>query len=323
MLKLLRMSRKPTLLIADDDVQAVNILEQILLVQGYDVIKTFDGQQARDLIFEKKPDLVILDNFMPNLTGIQICREIKANPETRLMPVVMLTGYTETPEKVESLEAGVDDFLHKPFKTLELTARLKSLLKVKFLNDELDSAEGIIFALARAIEAKDKYTQGHTERVSQFALALGYKMGLSSEEQNALHKGGILHDIGKIAIPDAILNKPSRLTEQEFNIIKTHPDRGEKICMPLNSIKSSLQVIRYHHERMDGSGYPDRLSKDDIPVTARIMAIVDVYDALTSNRSYRLALPREKAFTILSDEAERGWWDRDVLKEFRSLVTTA
>jgi putative two-component system response regulator len=317
------MSKKPTLLIADDDVQAVNILEQILLVQGYDVIKTFDGQQARDLIFDKKPDLVILDNFMPNVTGIQITREMKSNPETRLIPVVMLTGYTETPEKIESLEAGVDDFLHKPFKTLELTTRLKSLLKVKFLNDELDSAEGIIFALARAIEAKDKYTQGHTERVSQFALALGYKMGLSPEEQNALHKGGILHDIGKIAIPDAVLNKPSRLTEQEFNIIRTHPDRGEKICMPLNSIKNALPVIRYHHEKLDGSGYPDHLAKENVPVTARVMAIVDVYDALTSNRSYRLALSREKALTILSEEAERGWWDRDILKEFTRLVTTA
>lgn len=317
------MDKKPSILIADDDAQALNILQQIMLGQGYDVITAGDGYTARDRIFESKPDLVIVDNYMPGLSGNEIIREVKANPDTRFIPVVMLTGYTETPEKVESIEAGADDFINKPFKAIELTTRIRSLLKVKFINDDLDSAEGVIFALARAIEAKDSYTQGHTERVSQFALVVGHHLGLSQEEQNALYKGGILHDIGKIAIPDAILNKPGRLTDDEFITIRTHPDRGEKICTPLNSMRLALPVIRSHHEKLDGSGYPDKLSGDQVPTAARIMAIVDVYDALTTNRSYRAAMPQEKAFSILDAEADKGWWDKHILTEFKKVLAYA
>lgn len=317
------MDKKPSVLIADDDPQALAILEQILSGQGYAVITARGGQEARDLVLEQKPDLVILDNFMPGLSGSEVCREIKSTPRTRLIPVIMLTGYTETPEKVEAIEAGADDFINKPYKALELTTRIHSLLKVKFMNDELDSAEGVIFALARAIEAKDSYTQGHTERVSQLALFVAHHFKLSDEDENALYKGGILHDIGKIAIPDSILNKPGRLTDEEFATIRSHPDRGEKICKPLNSIRSSLSVIRHHHEKMDGSGYPDGISGDRIPFTARVMAIVDVYDALTSHRSYRAALPQERAFAILNEEAEKGWWDKHILGEFKKLLTAA
>ncbi|MFH1367507.1 MAG: HD domain-containing phosphohydrolase [Elusimicrobiota bacterium] len=315
------MEKKQTILIADDDQQALAILQQIMLGQGYEVYTASEGNATQALIEEKKPDLVILDNYMPGVSGSEICRSIKDNPRTRLIPVVMLTGYTETPDKVEAIEAGADDFVNKPFKAVELTTRIKSLLKVKALNDELDSAEEVIFALARAIEAKDKYTQGHTERVSQFALTVAHNMGLSKKEQDALYKGGILHDIGKIAIPDAILNKPGRLTDEEFVIIKTHPDRGQQICQPLNSIQDALPVVRHHHEKLDGSGYPDKISGGNVPVVARIMAIVDVYDALTSTRSYRAALPQDKAFSILDEEAGRGWWDKEILKEFKKLVT--
>lgn len=316
------MENKPTILVADDDINARQILENLILGQGYNVLTASDGTTARDKILKAKPDLVILDNYMPGLSGNEICREIKSNPDTRFIPVITLTGFTETPDKIEAIEAGSDDFINKPFKSIELLTRIKSLLKVKALYDALDSAEGVIFALARAIEAKDTYTQGHTERVSQFALLIGHNMGLSAEDQNSLYKGGILHDIGKIAVPDAVLNKPGKLTDEEFNIIRSHPDRGEKICIPLNSIKSSLSIIRHHHERMDGSGYPDKLSGDKIPLTARIMAIVDIYDALTSNRSYRAALPQEKAISILENESAKGWWDKAILAEFKKLVLT-
>jgi len=314
------MEKKPIILIADDDAQARNILEQIMTAQGYEVIAAADGTVARDRIVESSPDLVILDNYMPGLSGNEICRAVKSNPATRLIPVIMLTGYTETPDKIESIEAGADDFVNKPFKTLELTTRVKSLLKVKFLNAQLDSAEAVIFALAQAIEAKDAYTQNHTERVSQFAVIVGHHLGLCDDEQSALFKGGILHDIGKIAIPDGILNKPGKLTDEELATIRTHPDRGEKICKPLNSIRSALEVIRYHHEKLDGSGYPDKLVGKEIPLVARIMAIVDVYDALTSNRSYRSAMPSARAFSILDEEAAKGWWDKKILAEFKKLV---
>jgi len=315
------MDKKPTILIADDDPQALNVLEQIMLGQGYEVLTAGEGNAAREKIFSAKPDLVILDNYMPGLSGNEICRQVKTNPSTRFIPVVMLTGFTETPDKIEAIESGADDFVNKPYKSIELTTRIKSLLKVKSLNDQLDSAESVIFALARAIEAKDTYTQGHTERVSQFAVFLAHKLNLSDDEQNALYKGGILHDIGKIAIPDAILNKPGRLTPEEFNTIRTHPDRGEKICKPLNSMKPALNIIRYHHEKLDGSGYPDGLKGDQVPVTARVMAIVDVYDALTTNRSYRAALTPEVALSIMEEESRKGWWDADILDEFRDLVT--
>ena len=318
----MEIDKKPTILIADDDKQALNVLYQILVGQGYNVVTAGDGYIAREKVFIDKPDLVILDNHMPGIYGNEICREIKAHPDTRLIPVVMLTGYTDSPEKIDSIEAGADDFINKPFKTIELTSRIRSLLKVKFLNDKADSAEGVIFALARAIEAKDVYTQGHTERVSRFALAVGYHLGLSVEEQDALFKGGILHDIGKIAIPDAILNKPGRLTEEERKIIETHADRGEKICQPLNSIKPALQIIRHHHEKLDGSGYPDHLTGTRIPMVARIMAIVDVYDALTTNRAYRTAFPQDKAFEVLEREGEMGWWDKKILKEFKTILKT-
>jgi putative two-component system response regulator len=315
------MEKKPTILIADDHQQTLDVLEQIMTGQGYEVITASDGHAASEKIFSLRPDLVILDNYMPGLSGNDICRQIKANPSTRLIPVIMLTGFTETPDKIEAIESGADDFVNKPHKAIELTTRIKSLIKVKALNDELDSAESVIFALARAIEAKDTYTQGHTERVSQFAVFLAHKLNLSQEDQSALYKGGILHDIGKIAIPDSILNKPGRLTPEEFDTIRTHPDRGEKICRPLNSMKTSLNIIRGHHEKLDGSGYPDGLSGAQIPVVARIMAIVDVYDALTTNRSYRTALSPEVAFSIIEEEARKGWWDPDILDEFRSLIT--
>lgn len=315
------LDKTPTILIADDDPQALNILKQIMLGQGYNVVAVSDGHAAHDSIKEKSPDLIILDNYMPGLSGSEICRDVKSDSRTRLIPVVLLTGYTETPDKIEAIEAGADDFVNKPYKAVELTTRIKSLLKMKFLNDELDSAEGVIFALARAIEAKDKYTQGHTERVSQFALLLAHHMGLSEQDQNALYKGGILHDIGKIAVPDAILNKPGRLTVEEFDTIRTHPDRGEKICKPLNSMRTALPVVRHHHEKLDGTGYPDGLSGDNIHVTARIMTVVDVYDALTTDRAYRKALSHGEAFSILEEESRRGWWDKSIIAGFKKIVT--
>lgn len=317
------MRKPPSILIADDDEQALSILGQILRGQGYDVHPFTDGSAARDAVFVTRPDVVILDNYMPGTSGIDVCRHIKRHRDTRMIPVIMLTGFTDSQEKLEAIEAGVDDFVHKPFKVIELTTRIRSLLRVKLMTDELDSAEGVIFALAGAIEAKDTYTQGHTERVSQYALSVGHYLSLSEEDENALYKGGILHDIGKIAVPDAILNKAGRLTEEEIITIRTHPDRGERICKPLKSMHAALTVIRSHHEKLDGSGYPDRLTGSQIPVIARIMAIVDIYDALTSARAYRPAVTQQQAFAILDEEVARGWWDASILAVFKRVVTVS
>jgi len=284
------MDKRPVIFIADDDHQALGVLEQIMLGQGYEVITAREGHDAREKILSLMPDLIILDNHMPGLSGSEICHIIKTNSATRAIPVIMLTGFTETPDKLEAIEAGADDFVNKPYKAIELTTRIRSLLKVKTLYDQLDSAESVIFALARAIEAKDSYTQGHTERVSQFAVFLAHKLNLPQEDQNALFKGGILHDIGKIAIPDAILNKPGRLTPEEFNTIRTHPDRGEKICRPLNSMKEALSIIRGLHEKLDGSGYPSGLRGAEILLEARIIAGIEA-STITSLGTCRLVMP--------------------------------
>jgi len=317
------MKEKPVIFIADDDVNALKIIEHLMRGQGYEVVTATEGHTAREKIKKTNPDLIILDTYMPGISGNEICREIKTDEQTRLTPIITLTGYTETPDKIEAIESGSDVFINKPYKPMELVSWVQSLLRVKTLNDDLDSAERVIFSLARAIEAKDGYTQGHTERVSQYALLVADHLKLSAHDQNALQKGGVLHDIGKIGVPDNILNKAGRLTDEEFVVIRTHPDRGEKICRPLNSMRDALPIIRHHHEKMDGSGYPDHLSGDQIPLTARIMAVVDIYDALTTNRSYRTALPQEKAFAILEQEADKGWWDGRVLKEFRQLISVA
>lgn len=312
--------RQPVVLVADDEKEAVTILAEVLKRQGYIVKTATDGKQALEIIEEGKIDLAIIDVFMPYLSGIEICRQVKSNPRRRLLPIVMITGLGDEKDKVEALEAGTDDFLNKPFNFTELLPRLRSLLRMKFLNEQLDSAENVIYALARAIEAKDKYTQGHTERVSGYASRLGEQLKLSSKEVEALYSGGILHDIGKIGVPDAILNKPGKLTEEEFAVIKKHPLVGAEICQPLKSLRQVIPIIRHHHEKMDGSGYPDGLAGEEIPLLARIMAIVDVYDALTSERSYRRALSIDEALGILFAEADNGFWDKELLVEFSEMV---
>ena len=264
--------------------------------------------------------MILLDVKMPKIDGFEVCRRVKENERTRLIPIIMITVLTEMEDKIKAIEAGVDDFISQPFNKLEILARTRSLLKLKQLTDELDNAENVIFALARTIEAKDKYTEGHTERVAEHALALGKRLNLSKKEIDALKKGSILHDIGKIGVPDIILNKPAKLEENEFEIIKKHPDLGEKICKPLKSIREALPIIRWHHEKLDGSGYPDGIKGDEIPAVARIMAIVDVYDALKTERPYKKAFPKEKCLNILTDEARKGWWDEKFIEEFSHLL---
>jgi putative two-component system response regulator len=308
------------ILLVEDDPQAAGILEPILISKGFSVAVARDGLEGLDKIKLLSPDILLLDVNMPRMDGIELCRRIKSDDTIRLTPVVMLTAFSDLEKKLEALEAGADDFVNKPYNTVELITRIKSLLKVKYLNEQLDSAEAILFSMARAIEAKDAYTQGHVERVSRLAVRLGRHLGVSDEEIDSLAKGGILHDIGKIGVPDKILNKAGPLTTEERKIIRLHPGQGAVICEKLKSIRGAIPVIRFHHERLDGTGYPDRLSGEDIPLVARIMTIVDIYDALTTTRSYRKRLPREVALEIMWEEAKKGWWDQDVLVEFEVLL---
>src|SRR5258708_4204626 len=309
-----------SILLVEDDPQAVGVLEPILISKGYSVSVARDGVEGLEKIKTRSPDLILCDIDMPRMDGIEVCRTVKNDAATRLIPVVMLTGFGDLENKIEALQAGADEFLNKPYNSLELFTRINSLLRMRYLNAQLDNADDVLFSMARAIEAKDSYTQGHVERVSNLAVRLGDHLGLPDEEKDALRKGGILHDIGKIGVPDKILNKAGALTAEERRIIRLHPAQGAKICEKLKSIRGAIPVIRHHHERLDGTGYPDHLSGDEIPLLARVMTVVDIYDALTTTRSYRKRLPPEVALEIMWEEAKKGWWDQDVLGEFEKML---
>jgi putative two-component system response regulator len=238
-----------------------------------------------------------------------------------LIPIVMITALGSQKDRIRGLEVGVDDFISKPFNIYELIARVKNLLNLRSYISELEHAEQVIFSLARAVEAKDKYTEGHCERLSIIAQEVGKQLGLGEIDMIVLKRGGILHDIGKIAIDDSILLKPGPLTPEEFKIVKTHPEIGENICRPLKTLQSVLPVIRYHQERFNGSGYPDGLVGDEIPLHARIIGVVDCFDALTTDRTYRKALPPEVAMDIIDRETNDGLWDPEIAKILQRVVS--
>ncbi len=308
------------ILLVEDDPQAVGILEPILVAKGFSVAIARDGVEGLQKVKDLNPDLLLLDIHMPRLDGIEVCRTLKNDRQTRMIPIVMLTGMSDLDSKLAALDAGADDFLNKPYNHIELLTRLRALLRTKYLVQQLDCAEDVLFSLAKAIEAKDSYTQGHVERVSNFATLMGEHLGLTDEEKDSLRKGGILHDIGKIGVPDHILNKAGKLDTEERAVIKMHPEQGAKICEKLRTVGGAIPVILHHHERMDGSGYPYGLSGQEIPLLARVITVVDIYDALTTTRSYRKSLPQATALEIMTDEAKKGWWDKHILSEFIKML---
>jgi len=299
------------ILIVDDSTDNIRLVTEILNRQEekYEVYSASDGLEAIEYIKMQQPDLIMLDVVMPGMDGFEVCKIIKSNEQTRLIPIVMITALDSQQDRLRGLDAGVDDFVSKPFNVYELLARVKNLLKLRSYINELEHAEQVIFSLARAVEAKDEYTEGHCERLSILAEEMGKELDLSDKDLQILRRGGILHDIGKIAIDDAILLKPGRLTEEEFEIIKEHPVIGENICKPLKTLQPVLPIIRYHQERYNGSGYPEGLEGDGIPIHARIIGIVDCYDALTTDRTYRKALSEDDAIKIMVKETSDGLWD--------------
>jgi putative two-component system response regulator len=309
-----------TILIADDHESSLAGLEGLLSLQGFQVATARDGKTALAEFERLRPDIVLLDVNMPGVNGIEVCRSLKSNSETRLVPVVLITGLTATEDRVAGIEAGADDFLTKPVDREQLKARVRSLLKQKAYTDELERAESVLFALARSVEEKDANTQGHCERLAQYCVRLGQSLGLPPQEIQALRRGGIVHDIGKVAVPDSILLKRGPLTAEELEILRKHPIAGENICAPLKSFHLVLPIIRHHHEKQDGTGYPDGLRGDQVPLGARVLQIVDVYDALTTSRPYKPALPVSQALAIMQDEVRKGWWDAKVFAEFCRLI---
>ena len=308
-----------TVLVVDDLKTNVRMLEQALAKDGYTILTAFSGADALLVVQRERPDLVLMDIRMPGRDGIEVCRQLKHDSATRLMPIVLMTGFSSAEDRIGAIEAGADDFLAKPVDVAELRARVKSLVRLKRYTDDLDSAESVIMSLARTIEARDPNTEGHCERLARFAVTLGARLGLAEDDLAALHRGGHLHDIGKVAVPDAVLRKPGPLTDEEYDVIKRHPVVGDELLGSLRSMRRVRSVVRHHHERLDGTGYPDGLKGDNVPLLAQIVGVVDVYDALTSVRPYKPAWTPARAYEALREEVVKGWRRADLVELLISL----
>lgn len=308
------------ILVVDDHLDNTLLMRELLSRKGYRVSVAQSAADAEEIMRRNPPDLVLLDVVMPGKSGYELCREWKDSPETRLIPVVMITGLSDLEDKIRGIEAGADDFLNKPIFPVELFARVASLLRVKDYTDELENADTVLCTLGRSVESRDPCTEGHCERLAEYASSLGRFMRLSEDEQLALRRGGFLHDLGKIAIPDEILKKQGLLTPSEWRLMEQHPMIGENICAPLRSLRMVLPIIRHHHEHWNGTGYPDRLAGEEIPLLARILQVVDVYDALRTERPYKPAHSHQQAQETMRAEAGRGLWDGTIVDEFFAML---
>jgi putative two-component system response regulator len=304
-----------------DDLDANRTLVSAMLTRvGYQVEVAADGVEALARVRRDPPDLILLDVMMPTMNGFELCRMLKGDPATRLVPIVLMTALHHADDRLQAIDAGADDFISKPFNAQELRARVRSLIRLKRYTDDLDTAEAVILSLALTIEARDSSTEGHCQRLARYASRLGRHMGLSDADLAVLSRGGFLHDVGKVGIPDAILLKPGRLTRAEYRAMQEHAAIGDRLCGELRSLRLVRPIVRHHHERLDGSGYPDGLRGDAIPLLAQITAVADVFDALTTARPYKSAQAVGPACEELMREAARGWHRPDLVEAFVSLA---
>jgi putative two-component system response regulator len=315
-----RAPESATVMVVEDDPAVRQTLSELMGGPGYRVVIADSAEQAVELLNVVAPDLILTDVQMGGLSGIELCQRVKADPRYELTPVVLLSAVSDVKARVEGLAAGADDFFSKPVDFRELLTRLEALLRVKFLLDQLERAEGMITTLALTIEARDKHTSGHCERLARYALAVGEALGADRATLRTLRLGGYLHDLGKIAIPDDILLKPGPLDERERERIRVHPTVGADLMAGMKSLEAVRPIVRHHHERWDGSGYPDRLEGEKIPLGARIISVVDVFDSLHTARPYRAALSREAALSIVKRETEAGFWDPAVVSVFLDVL---
>ncbi|WOD37545.1 HD domain-containing phosphohydrolase [Nodosilinea sp. E11] len=315
-----RNSLPPRVLVVDDHAPSRMTAVALLSVEGYQVEQANCGQSALSRVFQHQPDLILLDVMMPGLDGYEVCRQLKENDNTRLIPVVFVTALGDREARLRGIEAGGDDFLTKPFDQLELSARVKSLIHQKRLNEDLDHAEKVLFSIARTIESRDPNTGDHCDRLVSLGRSLGEYLRLSAAHIRDLAWAGYLHDIGKVGIPDAVLLKTGPLTVAERTIMEQHVAIGEEICRPLRTMQGVLPIIRHHHERWNGSGYPDGLAGAAIPRLAQIFQLIDIFDALTHDRPYKPAFSIEESLRIMGEEVERGWRDPALMAEFERFI---
>jgi putative two-component system response regulator len=313
----------PKILLVDGNPINRRLLKSMLRMGNYAFLEAETGLQALAIIGSHNVDLIILDLLLPGLGGTELCRRMKGDRKTQFIPILMVTSVSGHDFEVEGIEAGADEYLKMPLHPSVVRARVNSLLRHKAAVDSLEEAETILFALAQAVENRDMGTGQHCERLAIYSVALGLALGLPRQDLVALYRGGFLHDIGKIAVPDAILLGTGKLTEEQWRIMQRHTIHGVEICRPMKTLASVLPIIRSHHERWDGTGYPDGLRGEEIPLLARILQVVDIFDALTTARSYKPAYSKDEALEILKMEAAKGWRDTELVALFVSMQSGA
>ncbi len=308
-----------TILIADDEPSGRHTLEAVLEGEGYQLEFAENGLQALEMVGRILPDVILLDVMMPGMTGFEVCRRIRRDGKLAEIPIVLLTALDDRQSLLTGLEAGADDFITKPFDRLELRARLSGILRLnryrKILNERanvesehlklLAAYDATIEGWSRAMDLRDKETEGHTRRVSELTLKLARALGASEEELTHIHRGALLHDIGKLGVPDAILLKAESLTPEEWAIMQKHPVYALEMLSPIVYLAPALDIPYCHHEKWDGTGYPRGLKGEEIPLAARMFAVVDVWDAVTSDRPYRPARSREAALAYIREQSGR------------------
>ena len=309
------------ILIADDDESVRDLIKQYLEAKNFNVITAVNGKEAVILEEKLKPDLIILDVEMPVMGGLETCKVIRGKRSgIHYVPIIFLSGLLEEGAVILGLQIGADDYVRKPFEPLELLSRINNLIKMKKFIEQVESIENVVFSLVKSIEARDFYTAGHCRRVAEISADLGRELGLSNEEIEILNKSSLLHDVGKIGVPDQILNKQGKLLDDEFKRIKEHPVSGWDICGCLRLTEYSLDIIRHHHEKLDGSGYPDGLKEDGISKYVRIVTVADIYDALTTDRPYRVSKSVSEAIAILKKESSEGKLDMGIVNGMEKIA---
>lgn len=320
-------------LIVDDEYAGRETLQSMLEGEGYQLKMAENGPQALQWAKEFLPDVILLDVMMPGMTGFEVCQQIRSDPQVAEIPIVMLTALDDRESLLSALKAGADDFISKPIDRYELRARLlgitrlnryKKLLqertKLQEANERLLAAyEATIATLSNALDLRDRETEGHSRRVAELTVQLAQESNISEEEITHLRRGALLHDVGKIGIPDSILHKPDRLTDHEWVFMRQHPQFAYGMLYPIEYLRPALDIPYNHHEKWDGTGYPRGLKGKDIPLAARLFAIVDVWDALTSDRPYRPAWSTQDALMYIRDQSGRHF-DPQVVELFFKVI---
>lgn len=322
-----------TVLIVDDEFAGRQTLESVLEGEGYDLVMAENGLQAIEKAKKHLPDVILLDLMMPGMTGFEVCQHIRNDPQLAEIPIIVLTALDDRESMLTALKSGADDFISKPFDRHELRARLIGITrlnryhklieeraKLKEANAQLLSAyEATIEGWSRALDLRDKETEGHSQRVTKLTVDLAAEFGMNEEQLLHIRRGALLHDIGKLGVPDAILHKTGLLTDEEWVVMHKHPQFAYNMLHSVEYLRPALDIPYCHHEKWDGSGYPRGLKGDEIPIGARLFAIVDVWDALNSDRPYRSAWKKEEVFAFIQEQAGKHF-DPKVVEVFFRVI---